>query len=145
MIFSAEIELDVARARERFEWFLRNKKRFELKEKKNKRSISQNSYLHLILTWFGVEFGYTLSEVKQEIFKKEVNSDIFYNGAKEGIVTIEQWRSTADLDTGELTLAIDRFRDFSSKHGCYLPEPTDLIMIQQLENELSKHSNKLFI
>lgn len=37
------------------------------------------------------------------------------------------WRSTADLDTKELTTAIDRFRNYSSKEaGIYLPEPSDL-------------------
>lgn len=143
MIFNAEIELDRFRAKERLEWLIENQKVFELTEKKKRRSISQNRYLHLILSWFGVEFGYTLEEVKQEIFKKHVNAEIFYQGEKNGIVKIQEWRSTASLDTGEMTTAIDRFRDFSAKNGCYLPEPGDLVLIQQLENELGKHRQYL--
>lgn len=143
MIFNAEIELDRFRAKERLEWLIENQKVFELTEKKKRRSISQNRYLHLILSWFGVEFGYTLEEVKQEIFKKHVNPEIFYQGEKNGIVKIQEWRSTASLDTGEMTTAIDRFRDFSAKNGCYLPEPGDLVLIQQLENELGKHRQYL--
>lgn len=145
MIYDTKIPALRQKARDRFEWLVSNERRIELKEKKNKRSISQNAYLHLILNWFGLQFGYTLEEVKQEIFKKEVNQDIFYEGQKEGIVIIQQWRSTADLNTGELTLAIDRFRDFSASHDCYLPEPKDMVALQEIENELSKHTSKQYL
>ena len=145
MIFSTNIPEQKEKAIERFQWLLSNGKRIELKEKKAKRSISQNAYLHLVMSWFGLEFGYTLEEVKQEIFKKAVNPEIFYEGEKDGIVKIERWRSTADLNTGEMTTAIDRFRDFSAKHGCYLPEPKDLSYLEEIENELSKHTSKQYL
>ena len=146
MIFSANIELDVARARERMEWFIKNKKRFELTEKKNKRSISQNSYLHLILGWYALEYGDKREHIKQEVFKKQVNREIFlreFVNRKTGEIR-DEWRSTTDLDTGELTTAINRFRDYSAMEaGIYLPVPEDLIQLQQLENELSKHKQYL--
>lgn len=145
MIYSTHIPEQREKAIERFQWLVERHKRIELTEKKTKRSISQNGYLHLILSWFGLEFGYTLEEVKQEIFKKEVNQDIFYDGEKDGIVKVQQWRSTASLNTGEMTLAIDRFRDFSADHGCYLPEPKDLPALEQIENELSKHTSKQYL
>ena len=45
-----------------------------------------------------------------------------------------------------MTLAIDRFRDFSSKElGIYLPEPSDLAILQDIENQLSKNKNKQYI
>lgn len=145
MIYNTDTELGLESAKTRFKWLLDNKKTIELKEKKKRRSISQNRYLHLILSWFGVEFGYTLEEVKQEIFKKHVNAEIFYQGEKNGIVKIEEWRSTASLDTGEMTTAIDRFRDFSAKNGCYLPEPKDMAAIEYMENELSKRNAKQYL
>ena len=99
--------------------------------------------MHLILSWFGVETGYTLEEVKQDIFKKHLNPTLFYEGEFEGIVKIERWRSTANLGTAEMTLAIDRFRNFASNElGIYLPEPNDLVLLQEIENELSKHKNQ---
>lgn len=145
MIFNTSIESQANQAIERFNWLLKNEKTIELKEKKQKRSISQNSYLHLILSWFGLHFGYTLEEVKRHIFKEAVNPDLFYKGEKEGIVNISEWRSTADLDTGEMTLAIDRFRDFSAQHGCYLPEPKDLNALNHIENELKKNKSKQYL
>lgn len=146
MIYDAKNPLHQKQAIEKLNYFISKEKRFELKAKHDKRSISQNSYLHLILSLFGVETGYTLEEVKQEIFKKHVNSSLFYDGEMKGIVNVSRWRSTADLDTAEMTLAIDRFRDFASQElGIYLPEPNDLVLLQEIENELSKNKNKQYL
>lgn len=146
MIYNSKIELDAKQALAKVKWLIEKGKTFEIKEKKARRSISQNGYLHLILGWFGIEFGYTLEEVKQDIFKKYVNPEIFYEGESSGKlnISIEKWRSTRDLDTGELSLAIERFRNFSAAQGCYLPEPSDLVLIQQMEREILKHNNKVW-
>jgi len=149
MIYNSTNPLQVKQAIDKVNLFISKGKTFELKEKRAKRSISQNSYLHLILTWFGIETGYTMEEVKQEIFKKHVNSATFYEGEFEGKIEgikIERWRSTASLDTQEMTLVINRFRNFSSNElGIYLPEPRELALLQDLENEISKHNNQEFI
>lgn len=149
MIYNSLNPLQVKQAVEKMNYFISKGKTFELKEKHPKRSISQNSYLHLILTWFGIETGYTMEEVKQEIFKKHVNSSTFYEGEFEGKIQgikIERWRSTASLDKSEMNLVIDRFRNFSSNElGIYLPEPNDLVLLQELENEISKHKNQEYL
>ena len=149
MIYNPKNEIDCKKAIEKIKYFISKGQKFELKAKYPKRSIAQNSYLHLILTAFAIETGYTLEEVKQEIFKKHVNSDIFYEGEFEGAipgVSVHRFRSSANLDTKEMTLAIDRFRNFASiELGIYLPEPTDLALLEQLEEEISKHKNQEFI
>jgi hypothetical protein len=149
MIYNPKIELDCKKAIEKLKYFIAKGQKFELKAKHPKRSISQNSYLHLILSAFAIETGYTLEEVKQDIFKKIVNPDIFYVGEASGPiqeVVIERWKSSASLNTQEMTLAIDRFRNFASMElGIYLPEPTDLVMLHQIEQEISKHKNQEFI
>lgn len=143
MIYDTSKEHEKQQAITRFNHLVQKSKRIDLKVKHPKRSISQNAYLHLILSAFGCEFGYSLEEVKQEIFKKVVNKEIFYDGEKDGIITIQQWRSTADLDTGELTTAINRFLNYSAQNGYRLPEPSDLLWIEELEKEVSK--NKQFL
>ena len=146
MIYNPNKEIDVQNAMTRIKWLIENKKLFELTQKREKRSIAQNSYLHLIFSWFGVHTGYELQEVKQDIFKKVVNPELFYDGEKDGVVKIQRWRSTADLNTKEMTLAIDRFRDFSSRElGIYLPEPKDMAMLQEIEIEISKYSSKQYM
>lgn len=99
----------------------------ELKRKHTNRSLAQNSYLHLLLGYFASEFGYTLDEVKQDIFKKHCNIDIFKRSRrnKRGS-TVTYIRSTAELDKEEMTRAIERFRNYSSAQcGLYLPQPNE--------------------
>ena len=40
------------------------KAKVELKKVSVKRSISLNSYLHVVITLFAIEYGYTLEEAK---------------------------------------------------------------------------------
>lgn len=144
MIYNPEKQIDVSRAIERLKFFIENKRVFELTEKRKKRTISQNAYLHLLFGWFALETGYTTEEVKQEIFKKIVNPNTFYEGEFGNIITIERWRSTANLSTQEMTLCIDRFRDYASKEaGIYLPQPSDLAMLQEMEIQISNNQNYL--
>jgi len=149
MIYNLSETLERNQFIEKANYYVKQGKRIELKVKHPRRSIAQNSYLHLILTWFGLEVGLTMAEVKLDIFKKHVNPTLFYDGEAQNKVPgvrVERWRSTASLDTAETTLAIDRFRNFAvTECGIYLPEPTDLVAIQQLENEISKQVNQEFI
>jgi hypothetical protein len=144
MIYNPSNPLDVSRSIEKIKYFIGNNKVFELTEKRTKRTISQNAYLHLLFGWFALETGYTTEEVKQEIFKKIVNSNTFYEGEFGELIKIERWRSTANLDTQELTLCINRFRDYASKEaGIYLPEPNDLALIQEIEIQIKNNPNYL--
>ncbi|WP_417444609.1 hypothetical protein [Joostella sp.] len=145
MIYNAKIQPEAEKAKERLNWLIEKEKTFELTVKNPKRSIPQNSYVHLLFSWFGLHFGYTLEEVKQEIYKKHVNAGLFYVEQVEGVVSIERWRSTADLNTAETTLAIDRFRDFSAQQGLYLPTPDDLVSLREIEREISKQTSKQYL
>ena len=146
MIYDSTKKDDCTNAIEKLKAIISKGQKFELKVRHPKRSISQNSYLHLILSWFGIETGYTLEEVKQDILKRYVCSEIFYDGEIGEKIKIERFRSTASLDTYEMTQVIEKFRTFSSKEfGIYLPEPNDLVAIQQLEIELSKQKNQEYL
>lgn len=144
MIYNPQNRIEVNRAIEKIKYFISEGKIFELKAKRERRTISQNSYLHLLFSWFALETGYTTDEVKQDIFKKIVNPNTFYEGEFGKLIKIERWRSTASLNTEEMTLCINRFRDYASKEaGIYLPEPTGLVMIRQLEIEVTNNQQYL--
>jgi hypothetical protein len=99
----------------------------DCKMKQPQRSMAQNAYLHLLLGYYASEFGYSVEEVKQDIFKRQVNKAIFEEERvnRRG-QTVTYLRSTKDLDTAEMTLAIDRFRNWSSSEcGFYLPSPNE--------------------
>lgn len=147
MIFDGTQPFDRERAAERLQWLLNKEKTFELKVINGRRSIRQNSYLHLILQWFALEYGETTEYVKQYFFKKVVNRELFQTehiNEKTGEIR-EDWKSTAVLTKNELTTAIDRFRVWSSREaGIYLPDPSDLASINSMELQIKK-SNKTFI
>lgn len=146
MLYNGRKEIDCQRAIERLKFLIKNQKVFELKEKKHKRTLNQNRYLHLILSFYALEYGETLEYIKQVVFKREVNRELFeYErvNTKTGEIRID-YRSTTKLDTKELSVAIDRFRDYSSKiAGIYLPEPKDLIILQEIEIQIENNQQYL--
>lgn len=116
-----------------------------LSEKFPQRSLKQNSYLHLILTYFASEYGCTPDDAKQDYFKKLVNPDIFVREKenKKGKV-VRYCRSSSELTTQEMTLAIDRFRHWSAIEGdIYLPSPDDRDFILHCEQEIER--NRQFV
>lgn len=140
MIYKTQNTHHRQRAIIRFNSLIEKGANIEIIEKKPKRTIAQNRYLHLILSWFAHETGYTPEEVKQVIFKQHVNPSIFYDGQVGELIEIKRWRSTANLNTKELTTAIDAFRNYSSSEaGIYLPDPSDLIALQDMEFELKNN------
>lgn len=146
MIYHLNNRLDLDQFKVKIDHFIKNGKVVELTEKKQKRSLSQNSYLHLILSVYALETGLDLECTKQQIFKSIVNPETFKREAvneKTGEV-IEYYRSSAKLDKSEMTLCIDRFRHHaSSELGIYLPEPSDLVAISQMEREVSRNKQYL--
>lgn len=105
----------------------------EVKEHRPLRTLKQNRYLHLIIGWFGIETGYTMAESKQ-VFK-EYNAHWFAyekNGKR-------FWKSTAQLNSKELTECIDRFRDYSNENGVYLAAPYETAMLQYYDNQIENN------
>jgi hypothetical protein len=146
MILDAKKEFDVQRARTRLEKLIENKSKFELTEKNPLISVSQNAYLHLIIGWFAIEYGETIDYVKRMMFKKLVNPKIFIF-ERENKKTGEkrkELRSSANLDSSEMTTAIDRFRDYSSKEfGVYLPEAGEMDFLNEIKTQIENNKNYL--
>lgn len=117
----------------------------ELTEKKPRRSNQQNAYLHVILGYFAMETGNTLEWVKQQYFKKLVNADIFIREQEDKwLGRMKVLRSSAELDSSEMTTAIDRFRNWSSSEaGIYLPSANEEDMLSLMEIEISRYKQYL--
>ena len=89
--------------------------------------------------------GYSLDEVKLDYFKKTCNRDLFERKKvnKQGY-EITYMRSSSELTTGEMTTAIERFRNYSSAQaGIYLPAPNENQFLIHIEQEIQR--NKEFI
>lgn len=117
----------------------------EVKKIRPKRSLRQNAYLHVVLGYYASEFGYTLEEVKQDTFKKLVNPTLFKgvrtNKRGEDVTYI---KSTRELDTKEMTTAIERFRNYSLMiAGLYIPSPDEEDALIEAEKQVALYEQYL--
>jgi len=140
MIYDSQNPIHKVKAEERLKQLLSKPCKFELTEKKPKRSYNQNRYLHLVLGWFSIETGYTLDYTKRELYKKLINKETYEIEVKGRLGTVKDLRSSKDLDSKEMTLTIERFRNWSSKEaGIYLPSPDDIDFLNQVEYEIKNN------
>ena len=103
--------------------------------------LRQNSFLHVALGYFAAQTGNTLEYVKQYYYKRLVNPDIFRREKDDKFLGhIEVWRSSASLLQEEMSLSIDRFRNWSaSEAGIYIPSPDDARLVQLMEIEIETY------
>lgn len=143
MIYDTSNPLDKANFMLRAKKLAESGKVIELTEKKPKRSLPQNKYLHVLLAYFGTQTGNTLAWVKQQYYKKLVNPDLFIREKEDKYLgNIKVLRSSADLDTSEFSLSVERFRNWASQEaGIYLPSSDEYIIIQQMEIEIERNKN----
>lgn len=144
MKYDSKNPLHAAQARARLDKLIREGKVFELTEKKPIRSNDQNRYLHVVLSYFASETGNTLDWVKREYYKKLVNPDIFIREKEDRFMgKVKYLRSSAELDTAEMNLSIDRFRNWASVDaGIYIPSPEERDLVNLMEVEVER--NEIF-
>jgi len=140
MYFDSKKEEDRKRSLTYLQHLFDKEKRFEIVEKRNKRTLSQNNYLHLLLTWFAIETGNTVEYVKLEYFKKLCNADIFVTDKSDRFLgSVQVIVSTSGIDTKQMTVAIDRFRNWSSAEaGIYLPEANEEEFLRNIQVEMER-------
>ena len=122
----------------RFNHLLENAVLVELTDA-TRRSSAQNNYLHTIIGAVALFVGESLEYVKQEVYKRMVNPEIYVvekdNRTLGHIVSL---RSSRDLNKAEMSLSIDRFRKWAAEQGIYTPSPEDLSMISRISAEMSQ-------
>ena len=116
-----------------------------LGERRPQRSLKQNDYLWLILGYWASQTGYT--KVEAEAIYKEVNRDIYYVVKEIQGRRIAHIKHTYELDTKEMTLSIDRFRNWSAMNeACpvYIPAPNESYYFLDMEMEIDKVKEYLY-
>lgn len=116
-------DFDRQKAETYFKKLIEKKAKIELKEFRPKRSIDQNSYIHVCFTMIANETGHTIQETKVDVKREHIklvdNSFMLYE--KDGNKYL---RSTADLDKLEMTNFVDWLRVWAYETlGCYIPTP----------------------
>ena len=137
MIYDLSNTVDTKRAKLKFDQLIEDKKTINLSLKQKSRSISQNAYLHVCISLFAIEFGYSLDEAKT-LLKGECH---FMNYEKNDFRFLKQ---TRDMDTIELTSFIEWIRDYSAKQSCYIPTPEEYITNQfEIDREIQRNKSHL--
>lgn len=139
-IYDTANALDRARVEKRFATLLQSGKIIEVTEFKPKRTSQQNRYLHLILGEFALQVGQKIGYVKEVYFKKMCNAELFVEKKLDKFAgEIDTLRSSADLDSAEMTTAIERFRNWASEEGgIYLPAPHEEEWLKAIEQEINR-------
>lgn len=140
MLYDLRNPLDRERFKRRCNALYQKQGIVDLSEK-TQRSIQQNRYAHLIMSYLAMETGNTLDYVKEVFYKRTANKELFLREKEDEILgKVEYLRSSADLSKEEMTLSIDRFRDWSSQTaGIYLPAANEQEFLASIEYELSKY------
>lgn len=144
-LFDTSNPLDKANFLLRAKKLAESGKIIELTEKKPRRTLSQNSYLHVTIAYFASQYGCTTEWVKQRYFKQLVNPELFVREKDDEFLgRVKYLRSSADLDVSEMSLAIDRWRNWCSMEASiYIPSADEAILIQQME--ISIEHNKEYL
>jgi len=142
MRFNLSKKGEVQRVKTRLNFLFKKGATIEIFEKRPQRTRKQNNYLHLILSLFALETGYTLEEVKQDIFKRDVCKAFFEY--RKGDRTF--YKSTSDLDSKEMTEAIEKFRNWSiATAGIYLPEANEEELLNRIEEEMQIYGTRQYV
>lgn len=114
MLLDLSNNTDVKKSETYLRKLIEGKSKIELKKIIPKRSLKLNSYLHICITLYAIEFGYTLYEAKT-FLKRECNFMVY---TKDNVKYLKQ---TSKLDNEECSKFVEFIRNFSSQNGCYIP------------------------
>ena len=65
MIYRLKNEIEARNAQSRLDYLTRKGKKIEIKERRATRTLNQNSFLHLLIGYFGSQYGLNIAESKQ--------------------------------------------------------------------------------
>ena len=128
MKYDLKKSYDQQKAREYLDKLIKSKSKANLTKIHPKRSTDQNSYLHVLFGLWGNNFGYTMDEAKQTV---KFALGLAYTESGNGKIKLTpavHYQKTSEMDSKELTIFIEKFRDWSAMTcDYYLPSPAEYI------------------
>lgn len=129
--------VDCTKAIERLNFLIKGEKKVELKEVRKSRTVSQNAYLHVAITLYAINFGYTIEEAKTDL-KRGCSFMVYEKNGKKYL------KRTRDMDTKELTSFIEWIRNYSSLNGFYIPSSEEYLTNKfNIDREIDNHKQYL--
>lgn len=141
MLFNLQNEYELSLFKEYVNKLFRQRAMVEVKKKHPGRTLAQNAYLHLLLGYFASQYGCSLDEAKVDFYKRTCNRDIYERRQtnKQGR-EVTYLRSSSELTTADMTLSIERFRNWSAAvAGIYLPSADEHQAILFAQQEIERN------
>ena len=111
----------------------------DLKKYYRGRSNPQNRFLHMALGIFANKYGCSLAIAKEVFLKQYACPHIFRVDLKDkNDNNVTYYRSTADLNTVEMSNVIRNFIDWARLQDIDIPEPEDDKSVRYCEREIEK-------
>jgi hypothetical protein len=137
MLLDLSNPTDLKKAETYFLKLVGSKEKIELKKITKKRSLNLNSYLHVAITLFAIEYGYTLDEAKTLL--KRLCGFMVYE--KEGVKFLKK---TSKLDNIECSDFLTWIRNYASQQGLYIPTPEEYKLNQfNIDKDINNHKQYL--
>jgi len=137
MLLDLTIPLEVKKAESYLAKLIEGKSKIELKKINNKRSLKINSYLHICLTLYAVEFGYSIDEAKT-FFKRKCDFMIYTKNGERYL------KKTSKLDNNDCSKFVEFIRNFSAEQGCYIPDAEEYKENQfNIDKSINNHKQYL--
>lgn len=109
----------------------------DLSKAKRKRSVTINRYLHVVISLFAIEFGYTLEEAKT-LLKRKCEFMVY---EKRGMLFLKK---TSNLDNLECSEFIEWIRNYASQNGLYIPDADEYkANSYNIDREISRNKKYL--
>lgn len=132
MLLDLSNDFDVSKAHSYLAKLIEKGEKCELKKVVKQRTHRQNKFLHVCLGFFCAETGYTIDEAK-ELFSHQLPDIMRYTKNE-----ISFRKSTADLNSKEMTILIDLIREMANTQlGIYIPTSSEYLENKfQIDREL---------
>lgn len=137
MIYDLSKDIEIEKIKSKLTFLIKRGCMANLSEKRKKRTIKQNAYLHALFSLFGLNFGYTIDEAK-DLIKR----DLKYIYEKKGRIFLIK---TSQMNTKELTIFIEKFRNFSNTKGGYYLPSADEYLTNYAEFERQIINNEIYL
>ncbi len=137
MKYDLSNDIAVEKFKLRAKFLIEKQSQVNLTQTRKSRSISQNSYLHVVISLYSIEYGYTLDEGKT-LLKRMCDFMVYEKNGQKFL------KQTSKMDSKELTTFIEWVRNHASKEGLYIPTSEEYIENKFLiDNEID--SNKQYL
>ena len=137
MLLDLSIEQEIKEAELYFKAMLQSRFKIELKRILPKRTINLNSYLHVCINLYAINFGYTLEEAKTYL-KRKCNFMIY---EKNGIKFLKE---TKKLDNKECSDFVEWIRNYAAQNELYIPDADEYKTNKfNIDKEINKNKEYL--